>query len=416
MFHQRSSTITQSTFTGFNVPMIKKNLSIAPLSKSLALGGLKPLRGVLKNGKANVFGTNCTNKRDRLPAVGRKRSLSEALDTKCSLEPPLKKTHTLPISVIELRSQHKNVLSHMRSGMHPALAKADQQNRQLSKKIKRIEEMAQFWKRKSLTLAEDLDRSRTEISMLRNKLENVESERLQLHSKLLSAKQDSSQCMKAIESLMSENENLKFIVENVNQELQLTQDAKAEVDEKCDVSMIDIDDEVVDMETCKELEEALEDTLADLTERIEEIEELKVALAKTTVERDALQRVVSREVIESAIANLDNRELETNPTKLRIQKLQEMVEKCMFRIAVLTQKNEELKKITIDGSEDTNLLETLEDSQKLEVLESLCMQRYRKLLRNTAANLVESGEDEDLENESFLDANECLDNEEEANL
>merc|ERR1719411_1820040 len=77
--------------------------------------------------------------------------------------------------------------------------------------------------------------------------------------------------------------------------------------------------EVVDMETCKELEEALEDTLADLTERVEEIEELKAALAKTTVERDALQRVVSREVIESAIANLDNRELETNPTKLRIQ-------------------------------------------------------------------------------------------------
>lgn len=368
------------------------------------------MRGVLKNGKSNVFGSNCTNKRDRFPAVGKKRSLSEALDTKCTLEPPLKKTHTLPISVIELRSQHKGELRHVKSGMHPALAKADQQNRQLSKKIKRIEEMAQFWKRKSLTLAEDLDRSRTEISMLRNKLENVEAERLQLQSKLLSAKQDSTQCVKAIESLMSENENLKFIVNNVNKELQLTQESKAEFEEKCDVSMVDMDDEVVDMETCKELEEALEDTLADLTERIEEIEELKAALAKTTVERDALQRVVSREVIESAIASLDNRELETNPTKLRIQKLQEMVEKCMFRIAVLTQKNEELKKITIDGSEDTNLLETLEDSQKLEVLESLCMQRYRKLLRNTAANLVESGEDEDLANESFLDVNECLAN------
>jgi len=275
--------------------------------------------------------------------------------------------------------------------------------------------MAQFWKRKSLTLAEDLDRSRTEISMLRNKLENVESERLQLHSKLLSAKQDSTQCMKAIASLMSENENLKFIVKNVNQELRLTEEARAEVKE-CDVSMIEMDNEVVDMETCKELEEALEDTLADLTERIAEIEELKAALAKTTVERDELQRVVSREVIESAIANLDNRELETNPTKRRIQKLQEMVEKCMFRIAVLTQKNEELKKITIDGSEETHLLETLEDSQKLEVLESLCMQRYRKVLRNTAANLVESGEDEDLENESFLDVNESLANDEEANF
>jgi len=346
---------------------------------------------------------------------GNKRSLHEVLNTKCSLEPPRKKNHTMvqkrqtSISILELRSEHKRLMGGMAT-KHPAIMEADKENQQLTKKIRRVEEMAQFWKRKSISLAEDLDKSRTEISMLRDKLEGVESERLQLHSKLLAAQQDNSQCMKAIKSLMSENENLKFVVKSVNQELKLASEFRAEVEEKCDVSMAETEDEPpADMETCKELEEALEETLADLSERLEEIEELKTALAKTTVERDQLQQVVSREVMQSAIASLDGEETETNSTQSRIAKLQGQVEKCMFRIAVLTQKNEELKKITMDGSDDMDLLRTLEDSQKLEILESLCMQKYRKILRQTAATLVETGEDEDLADESFnLDPTACV--------
>lgn len=332
-----------------------------------------------------------------------KRSLTEAYEK--STAPPAKKAHVnpLPRAVLELRNEFKNRELEFVCGKHPALQSAERKNQQLTKKIGRIGEMAEFWKRKSMSLADDLNRSRTEISLLRNKLENVEAERLELQSKLLAAQHDNSECMKAIESLMSDNEHLKFVAKNVNEELKSLQDCGPE--EKCDVSMAEADVAgAVDMEPCKELEEALEDTLADLTERIEEIEELKAALARTTVERDELQKVVSKEVIQSAIANLEQNAAttETDPTKQRIIVLQGQVEKCMFRIAVLTQKNAELKKVAMGGSEArSKLLSTLEDSQKLEVLESLCMQRYRKLLRKTAARLVESGDDEELAEESF---------------
>jgi len=387
MFRKRTSLTTSTIFTPQVFDSNKINSSIS-------------LRG---NGLKSAFAQPKANRGlQNIRTPGKKRSLSEALDSKCRLEPPTKKAHIrLPLSVIELRASHKAQVCAFKDGKHPALLQADIQNTKLTTKIRRMEEMAQFWKRKSLSLAEDLDRSRTEISMLRNKLENVESERLELQSKLMSAQQDSSQCMKAIQELMAENDNLKFVVKNVNKELKCMQDFEAEEAEKCDVSMAETySDDPVDMETCKELEEALEDTLADLTDRIEEIEQLKSALARTTVERDELQRVVSREVLQTAIASLD-RNTQKNPTVRRIETLQAQVEKCMFRIAVLTQKNEELKKVAIDGSEETDLLRTLEDSQKLEVLESLCQQRYRKLLRKTAARLVETGEDEDLEDESF---------------
>lgn len=322
-----------------------------------------------------------------------------------STAPPAKKAHMkpLPRAVLELRQEEKNRGVEFLSGRHPALQSAERKNQQLTKKIGRIGEMAEFWKRKSLSLADDLNRSRTEISLLRNKLEIVEAERLELQSKLLAAQHDNSQCMKAIESLMSDNENLKFVVKNVNQELKSMQDLGAE--EKCDVTMEEVEASgSVGMETCKELEEALEDTLADLTDRIDEIEELKAALARTTVERDELQKVVSKEVIQSAIANLEQNDatVETDPTKKRIITLQGQVEKCMFRIAILTQKNAELQKAAMGGSKArSELLGTLEDSQKLEVLESLCMQRYRTLLRKTAARLVENGDEEELADESF---------------
>jgi len=406
MFRKRNSLTTQN-FSGAQTGLIKGGLAT---NFSLRKG---TTMNVLKDAK-QPFGENRSSN-----GSGKKRCLSEALDYKCTLEPLRKKNKLmrspsgiphLPRSVVELRLAHTG--GEPCNGLHPEIIKVSNQNIKLTKKMRRIEEMAQFWKRKSVSLAQDLDRSRSEISMLRDKLEGVESQRLSLQSKLLSAQQDSSQCMEAIQSLMSDNENLKFIVKNVNQELKIMQDIKAEELEKCDVSMIESEDTPVDMDTCRELEEALEDTLADLTDRLEEIEQLKKALAKTSVERDQLQRVVSKEVLKDAIAHLEDREVETDPTKLRLQKLQEMVEKCMFRIAVLTQKNEELRKVAKEGGEDTDLLKTLEDSQKLEVLESLCQQRYRALLRKTAAKLVENGEEEDLANQSFFDSSESLTNEE----
>lgn len=390
MFQPRTSRSNVLSFSE-NTSVLKSAVSSANTFKpSLKFGQ------TIKNGQ-KVLGS------------GKKRSLSEALDTKCNIisQRPRKKANVdVPLAVKELKAEQKGAIAQVKLGMHPALLKKDHVNQNLKRKIRRVEEMVAFWKRKSLHLAKDLDKSRTEITMLREKLETVESERLQIQDKLLSAQQDNSQCMKAIKSLMSENDDLKFTMGNMSQELKELNDSKAEELDKCDISMIDADaeeDQPTNMETCKELEEALEDTLADLTDRIDEIEELKSALAKTTVERDQLQQVVSREVIQYAIAEMQDEDQSpsTNPTARRIAKLQEQVEKCMFRIAVLTQKNEELRKVAKNGSDDTDLLKTLEDSQKLEVLESLCMQKYRKLLRKTAAKIVETGEFQDLANESF---------------
>lgn len=394
MFHTRSN----STLNGFGVAPLGTNTGLAMRFNSNKLNMTNGLAARTNKSTSHSF------------TKARKRSLSEALQNKCRVEPPRKKSNLnsngipkLPLAVVELRAQHLSEAKALGTGMHPTLAKADRTNKMLTKKIRRVEEMAQFWKSKSLSLAEDLNTSRTHISMLKDKLQVVESERLDLAKKLKTAHLDNSNCMKAIKSLMSENNTLKFVSRSVEREQEL----------ECEIR--DGNETVSCKETCQELEEALEDTLADLSERIDEIEQLKAALAKTTVERDELQKVVSRDVIKSAIANLDDQVKTNDPAKKRIAKLQGQVEKCMFRIALLTQKNEELQKISSGAASATDLLKTLEDSQKLEVLESLCMQRYRKLLRDTASTLVETGEDEDLEDledESFdLSPSECSDEE-----
>jgi len=340
----------------------------------------------------------------------RKRSSSEALGMKCNLEPPLKKSNLssrnsnvnsrkprlnsngipkLPLAVVELRAQQLGELDVLRTGVHPTVAKANHTNKLLTKKLRRVEEMSQFWKGKSLNLAEDLNKSRTQLSMLQDKLQLVESERLDLANKLKKAKLDNASFMEAIKSLMSENNTLKFVSRSIEQEQELESEMKdGHVPTAC-------------KETCEELEEALQDTLADLTERIDEIDQLKAALAKTTVERDELLKVVSRDAIKSVIANMNGQVVSSNAPDKRIARLQAQVEKCMFRIALLTQKNEQLREVSRGESTEFELLKTLEDSQKLEVLESLCMQRYRELLRNVACTLVETGEDEDLDDESF---------------
>jgi len=395
MFHTRSNSMING-------------LGVTPLSSNIGLT-MRPQSNKLNMTTALADRTNKRPYQQSWP-LKRKRSLSEALTTKCNLEPPRKKSNLnsngvpkLPLAVLELRAQHVGEVENLAIGMHPSLAKADRTNKILTKKIRRVEEMAQFWKSKSVTLAEDLNKSRTEISMLQGKLQGVERERLCLAKKLKTAQLDNSNCMEAIKSLMSENNTLKFVSRSIEREQEVECESK------------DGQDRMSCKETCEELEEALEDTLADLTERLEEIEQLKAALAKTTVERDELLKVVSRDVIKSAIANMDDQAESSNAPAKRIAKLQAQVEKCMFRIALLTQKNEELRKVSRGESTETDLLKTLEDSQKLEVLESLCMQRYRKLLRDTASNLVETGEDEDLEDESFdLSPCDCSDEDLEA--
>jgi len=67
----------------------------------------------------------------------------------------------------------------------------------------------------------------------------------------------------------------------------------------------------------------------------------------------------------------------------------------MFRIAVLSEENEELIKFSQDASfisdVDASIMNILEDNEKLSILESSCMKRYGMLLREAADELVMHG-------------------------
>jgi len=140
------------------------------------------------------------------------------------------------------------------------------------------------------------------------------------------------------------------------------------------------------------LKKALEDTLSDLSDRLEEIEELKKLLAKVTVEKNLLEKQVARKQIIAEIVDLNQGAVGDTTSTRKISKLQDAVEKCMFRISVLTQKNDELKKNSVNMSfssdQDTRLMDLLEDDEKLHILESVCMKRFRKLLTEAAKKIV----------------------------
>merc|ERR1719510_125846 len=56
---------------------------------------------------------------------------------------------------------------------------------------------------------------------------------------------------------------------------------------------------------CVELEKALEDTLADLSDRHNEIEDIKKLLSQVAVERNGLEREVAKENILGQIININ---------------------------------------------------------------------------------------------------------------
>merc|ERR1719427_1273663 len=129
--------------------------------------------------------------------------------------------------------------------------------------------------------------------------------------------------------------------------------------------------------------------MADLSDRLEEIQELKKLLAKTTIEKNLIEKEVRKKQIIAKIVNINQDEVEgENVTK--IERLQEALEKFMFRIAVMTQKNAELRKLKGDVSftSDQDAMDVLEENEKLPILESLCMQRYRKILKEAAEKMI----------------------------
>lgn len=281
---------------------------------------------------------------------------------------------------------------------HPAseLCKAKSRIGKLSKRIRRLEEQNQYWRRKSLTLGSENVQLKQELDRMKNAVKQVESERLELQTKLMRAESDGSKCAMEIQSLLLANKDLTDAVNELNEELAMFSNVN-------DGTTANVEMQDVSPEHVAQIEQALADTLADLTDKIDEIEELKQALAAMSAEKNQLDEVVTRQTILSEMLDMEGDADQCSEDKegcaelAKIGRLQGAVEKCMFRIALLSEKNEEYKAV-IRAARDANrppsspegpsILRTLHDGQKVQILESLCMQRYRTLLREAAESLV----------------------------
>jgi len=289
-------------------------------------------------------------------------------------------------AILRIKEMEKNKILEITTGMHPALKVAKDEISKLRINLKKVEEQSTFWRRRTLDLQKELRSSKTSTSYLTKQVAKLEKERVILQKKLSVAEKQSSTISEAMRSLIAENNELKETIAQMDTELNSLMSFDAE-EAKLDLRAPD------DAKVCIELEKALEDTMADLSDRHTEIEDLKKLLSEVTIEKNLLEKEVTKKQIIAEIVDINAEELENNTVKGKVEKLQEAVEKCMFRIAVLTQKNEELKKLNGDLSlnSDAKLMNLLEDNEKLAMLESVCMQRFRKLLKEAAENLINEG-------------------------
>jgi len=291
-------------------------------------------------------------------------------------------------SILRLKEMEKNKILEITTGMHPALKEAKNEISKLRINLKKVEEQSTFWRRRTLDLQRELRSNNNNTSYLSEQVLKLEKERVVLQQKLSAAEKQSSTISEAMRSLIAENNELKETIAQMDTELNTLMSFDAD-DAKLELQ------EPEDAKVCIELEKALEDTMADLSDRHTEIEDLKKLLAEVTIEKNLLEKEVTKKHIIAEIVDINAEELEENRVKDKVEKLQEAVEKCMFRIAVLTQKNEELKKLNgkLPGSSDhdAKLMNLLEDNEKLAMLESVCMRRFRKLLKEAAENLITEG-------------------------
>jgi len=205
-------------------------------------------------------------------------------------------------------------------------------------RLKKVGEQSTFCREKTLKLRKQLESSKNSVAQLSEKVIKLEVERVLLQNKVTAAEENSNAILDTMRNLMAENKALKAIINHMDEELKtlMEDDAKSEK-------------QVVDgPELNIMLGNALEVTLSDLSDRLEEIEELKKLLAKVTIEKNLLEKQVVKKRIIAEVVDLNEDVAEDTNSTRKISKLQGIVEKCMFRISVLTQKNEELKKSSLN--------------------------------------------------------------------
>jgi len=281
-------------------------------------------------------------------------------------------------TISKLKQLQKNRLRAITTGIHPTLKKAKDEISKLSMKLKKVQQQSTFWREKTLNLQKQLRSSKSSAADLSERVVKLEVERVLLQKKVTAAEEQSNALADSMRKLIAENKELKETVNHMDEELKalMEDDAKSQVRD-CPEHM---------------LEKALEDTLADLSDRLAEIEDLKKLLAKVAIEKNLLEKEVAKKQIIAEIVDLNEGEAEYGNTDGKISKLQNAVEKCMFRIAVLTQKNEELRKnshnMSFSSDQDARMMDLLEDEEKLHLLESVCMKRFRKVLKMAGEELV----------------------------
>jgi len=277
----------------------------------------------------------------------------------------------------KVKQLEKNGLQAIVTGIHPTLKKAKDEISKIGIKLKKVEEQSTFWREKTLKLQKQLLSSKNSVAHLSEKVVKLEVERVLLQNKVTTAEENTNAILVTMRNLMAENKGLKETINHMDEELKMEDAAKSE-------------EQVVDgPEQNTMLEKALEDTLTDLSDRLDEIEELKKLLAKVAIEKNLLEKQVVKKQIIAEIVNLDEGDADDQNSSRKISKLEDAVEKCMFRISVLTQKNEELKKnSSFRSDQDTRLMDLLEDDEKLHLLETACMKRFRKLLTKAGEKFV----------------------------
>jgi len=285
------------------------------------------------------------------------------------------------------RLVERNITPAIITGMHPVLKEAKKEIVKLGINLRKVQEQSTFWRRKTFGLQKELLSSKSNVSHLSEQVVNLELERVMLQKKVAAAEKMSSTISNAMKSLIAENKDLLKIIAHKDEELKTLM-----VDDVTEGTKVPEDAKV-----CATLEKALEDTMADLSNRLCEIDDLKKVLAKVTIEKNLLEKEVSKKHIIAEFVNLsqDEVEIEDLTGDKKITLLQKAVENCMFRIAVLSQKNEELIKFsqnaTFSSNDNERIMNIFEDSDNLSILESMCMKRYRKLFKEAADELITQG-------------------------
>jgi len=294
-------------------------------------------------------------------------------------------------TIIELKQMEKDRFEDITTRIHPDLKIAKDGVSKLGFKLRKVEEQSTFWKHKTMKLQEQLRCNKNSAVELNEKVVKLEIVRVLLQNKVTAAEEESTALSEAMKNLISENNELNETISNMDMEL----NSLMEDESKFGVQDTDNSNSVM-------LERAVEDTMADLSDRITEIEDLKNLLASVTVKKNLLEKQVVNKQMRTEIVDLSNGEDEDENENRTVIKLQNAVEKCMFRIAVLTQKNEELRKLNGDvvfnSDEDSRMANLLEEEEKISSLESVCMKRYRKILNQAAEKLIA----QESMNESFI--------------